>query len=482
MNWVLLSELAYILIIVGVCIRIVFDTRSSTKASAYILLVVLLPVVGIFIYFSVGINYRKRKLYSKNLFADELKDQMIRFFKEDRNRIVNAGADMLAKYSGLVDLVLNQSFSPLTDDNDVAIIINGENKFPAVFEAIEKAKHHIHLEYYIYEPDAIGMQLIELLIRKAGQGVQVRFIFDDFGAYRIRKQVKRMRKAGIEIYPFYKIKLLFFANSLNYRNHRKIIVVDGETGFVGGINVSDKYINDPLNSDKWFWRDTHLKVRGSVVHSLQYIFLIDWNFCSRQKLLPDSHFFPETPAAKPGDKIAQVVASGPDSDAPLILQALCKAVSLAKEEVLITSPYFIPSPTIMDIILITALSGVRVKLLVPGISDSAFVNMANHSHFTELLKAGVEVYTYTKGFVHAKTIVIDRELAIVGTANMDFRSFDLNFEVNAMIYDRQVAAELRQVFFQDLQDASRVEKEIWNKRPVYLQLLDKIVRLVSPLL
>lgn len=482
MNWLLLAELFYLLLIISVCVRIIFDTRSSTKAAAYILLVILLPFIGIFIYFSVGVNYRKRKLYSKNLFAEELKAQVDGFIRKNRDRIFETAPESLIKYSSLADLILNQNFSPLSDDNAVELLINGEKKFPAVFEAIANARHHIHLEYYIFEPDHIGLELIELLIKKAAEGVKIRLIFDDFGSHKLHKEVKRMRKAGIEIFPFYEIKLFFFANRMNYRNHRKIIVIDGETGFLGGINVSDKYINRDGNGNEWFWRDTHLKAEGSIVHSLQYVFMVDWNFCSKQKLEPDRHFFPIHKNEKAGDKIGQLVASGPDSDAPYILQSLCRAISLAKEEILITNPYFIPSPTIMDLLLITALSGIKVKLLVPGISDSKLVNLANHSHFSEMLEAGIEVYTYTKGFVHAKTLVIDDDLAIVGTANMDFRSFDLNFEVNALIYDCELAAELKKAFYRDLEDSEKVDGEIWKQRPLYLQLLDRMVKLISPLL
>ncbi len=468
----------YGLVIAAVCIRIILDTRSSTKASAYILLVVFLPLIGIFVYFSVGINYRKRKLYSKSLFAGELSGQVMAFVEKDRDRIIQGRSATLAPYAGLVELAMSQSFSPLTDDNEVELLINGEEKFPAVMEAIEQAKHHIHLEYYIYEPDVIGTQLMEILMKKAREGVKVRFIFDDFGSRGMRKKVKMMREAGIEIYPFYEIRLLFLANRLNYRNHRKIMVIDGETGFVGGINVSDKYVNFPGKAG--FWRDTHLKVKGSMAHSLQYIFMVDWNFCSARKLEPDRRFFPAKCGT--GSTVGQVVSSGPDSDSPLILQTLCKAIGQAREEVLITNPYFIPDPTIMDMILITAWSGVKVKLLVPGLSDSVFVNRANHSHFAELLRAGVEIYTYTKGFVHAKTIVIDGELAIVGTANMDFRSFDLNFEVNAMLYDEGMASALRDVFHRDLLNAERVDPEAWRRRPVVQRLIDRAVRLFSPLL
>lgn len=479
MNWLLFTELIYILILIAVCIRIIFDTRSSTKASAYILLVIFLPILGILIYFIVGINYRKRKLYSKNLFADELKQQIVSLIKRDRDRIVDTYSNDLKKYVGLIDLAINQNYSPVTDDNSVQVLTNGENKFPEVFKAIESAKDHIHLEYYIFEPDGIGRQLIDLLIKKAKEGVTIRFIFDDFGSHRVRRQIKRMRESGIEVYPFYEIKFFFLANRINYRNHRKIIVIDGNVGFIGGINVSDRYINSSQN--KTYWRDTHLKLEGSMVHSLQYVFMIDWNFCSKEKLLPNRNFFP-TQIPTNQNIIGQVIASGPDSDSPYILQSTCKAISLAQKEVLITNPYFIPNTTLMDLLLITAMSGVKVKLLVPKVSDSKLIDRAHYSQFSELLQAGVEVYTYTKGFVHAKTMVIDQELAIVGTANMDFRSFDLNFEINAMIYNEEVAKKLSDEFHSDLKNSEQIDLETWKKRPIYSQLIDRIVRLISPLL
>ncbi|TAM99236.1 MAG: cardiolipin synthase [Chitinophagaceae bacterium] len=483
MNWLLLGEIFYFIIIILVCLKIVYDTGSSTKASAYILLVLLVPLIGIFIYFSFGINYRKRKMYSKSLFSKDLESRLIGELKELQEAILVSHSNTLSKYSGLVNLVSSRDFFPVTTNNEVRLLINGENKFPVVLEKLEHARHHIHIEYYIFEPDEIGNQIIDLLIKKAKQGIKVRFIYDDFGSQRLRKkQLRKMREAGVEAFPFYKIKLIALANSINYRNHRKIVVVDGTTGFIGGINVSDKYINNPVQPGKLFWRDTHLMIEGPAFNSLQYIFMVDWNYCSKQQLQPGQSFFPQTGGKVPGGKLVQIVASGPDSDTPLIQQSICKAISLAKKEVLITSPYFIPGETVKDTIIIAAQSGIEVKLLVPGISDSVFVNMANHSHFSLLLEAGVNIYTYEKGFVHAKTIVIDEEIAMVGTANMDLRSFDLNFEVNAIAYDNNLAMELRRVFFNDLNDAIEIDAKKWRNRPKYRQLLDKIVRLVSPLM
>lgn len=483
MNWLLVIEIVYVLIILLVCMRIIYDTTSTTKTLAYVLLVVFIPVAGILVYFSFGINYRKRKMYTKRIFDKDLEQQLSGEIRESARRVFEDRPGGISRFSSLAQLVANQSFSPVTDCNEVSLLINGEQKFPEVMRSLEAARDHIHLEYYIFEPDTVGRAIIDVLIRKASEGVKIRFIYDDFGSRRIRKkEVKRMREAGIEVYPFYKILLVALANRMNYRNHRKIIIIDGITAFTGGINVCDKYVNDPAKPKKLFWRDTHLKISGPSVQSLQYIFMGDWNYCSGQKLIPDRKFFPRPDSETPGSKCVQVVSSGPDSDTPLILHSLCGAISLSTAEVLITSPYFIPEDTVMDTLMIAAYSGISVKLLVPGKSDSLLVNLANHSNFGRLLKAGIEIYTYQKGFDHAKTMVADSGLAVVGTANMDQRSFDLNFEVNVMVYDPETNGQLREAFYRDLLDAEKIDPVAWENRPKHIRLIEKIVGLVSPLM
>lgn len=487
MNWILIAEVIYICIVIIVCIKIVYDTTSTTKTLAYVLLAIFAPFIGIFFYFSFGINYRKRTIYSKNLFDKEIEEELIKHLKNSQNQIIHEFENTFTKFSSLSQLILNQKALPLSKNNEVELLINGEEKFPEVIQEIKNAKEHIHIEYYIFENDGIGNTIINLLIEKAKQGIKVRFIYDDFGSRGIRKkQLKQMRLAGVEAYPFYKIKILALANRLNYRNHRKIIVIDGRIGFVGGINVSDKYINP--NDKKLYWRDTHLKITGPAVMSLQYIFLVDWNYCSKEKIQPNENYFPDYNQTKEiniienKNKVVQIVASGPDSKSPLILQSICKAISLAKNEILITTPYFIPSEVLNECLIIAAASGVKTKLLVPGISDSKFVNFASRSYFLDLIKAGVEIYQYEKGFVHSKTMVIDNEISIVGTANMDLRSFDLNFEVNAIVYDKEISNELRNYFYVDLDNSIKIDQNSWEKRSKYIQLVEKISGLFSPLL
>ena len=319
-----------------------------------------------------------------------------------------------------------------------------------------------------------------MLIQKAKEGVEVRFIYDDFGSHSIKKEAeKKIKDAGAAVFPFHKVNFYLLANRLNYRNHRKIVVIDGQTAFIGGINVSDKYINN--GKKKLFWRDTHIRIDGPAVYYLQYIFITDWNFCCPDALkISDVYFAPPAPVAQ--GSFVQIAASGPDSYLPTILYSILQAIYLAKKEILITTPYFIPGDSIIDALCISAMSGLSVKLLAPGISDSKVVNAASKSYYNKLLGAGVEVYLYQKGFIHAKTMVTDSMLSMVGTANMDYRSFELNFEVNALIYDRTIAEQMRTTFFEDLKEAKQINKEEWLSRSWYRQLPEKVARLFSPVL
>lgn len=481
MKWLLIAGIVYILIVIVVCLRVVYDTRSTTKTMAYILLCIFIPIAGVLFYLIFGINYWKRKQYDKKSDEDE---KVLQSLKKDMgvfvDEIVEPGEMNDDDYKELASMLVKVLRSPLTAGNKVKIFVNGEEKFPEVLQALRDAKHHIHLEYYIYEQDHIGKEIENILIEKAKQGVQVRFIYDDFGSPAINKKMEaRLHNAGVEIHPFQKILFYLLANRLNYRNHRKIIVIDGQTAFTGGINVSDKYIND--KRDQLFWRDTHVRIDGPGVFYLQFLFITDWNFCTAKKMKIDKLHFLTTAKFKE-NAFTQVVASGPDSSQPSILYSMLQAIYLAKKEIFITTPYFIPGESILEALGIAALSGISVKLLVPGKGDSILVNSAAKSYYEKLLVAGVEIYRYQKGFVHAKTLVADGKLSIIGTANTDFRSFELNFEVNVIIYDDKVSNILRNIFFEDLKDATKINAKEWCNRSVVTQLPEKMARLFSPVL
>lgn len=480
MGWIL-TCIIYAAILVAVCLRIIFETHSSNKTLAYLLFCIFIPVFGIVFYLAFGINYWHKKRFGKK---GAVNSDIIAQLKKEVASYSNTQADSneisVHQNAELATLLVKQCGSPLTNNNDVKILVNGEQKFKELFHAMEHATHHIHLEYYIFECDDTGNKLIEILIRKAKEGVQVRFIYDDFGSPSIKKDIeKKMRNAGIQVHPFHKVHFYLLANRINYRNHRKIVVIDGKTAFTGGINVSDKYVN--TNDNKLFWRDTHVRIDGPGVFYLQYIFLADWNFCCKENIQPLDDYFTIAKNLT-HNHFVQVAASGPDSMQPTILYSLLQAIYLAKEEILLTTPYFIPGDSINNALCIAAQSGLKVKLLVPGKCDSRIVNAASKSNYTELLNAGVEIFLYQKGFVHSKTLVADGRLAIIGTANMDFRSFDLNFEVNAIVYEETIACELKELFFEDLKSAIQLDCEEWMARSAWEKFPEKLARLFSPVL
>lgn len=483
--WSLIYKVSYLLILAVVCFRIIYFTRTNSKSLAYLVLAIFVPFAGMIFYFIFGINYRSRKMYSKKLtknidLADKLRENIL----EQSSQTFEKSNTIVQNNVELAKMLLKDTLSPLTSNNQVKLLLNGENKFPELIKALKAAKDHIHLEYYIFDDDEIGRLIEAILIQKVKEGLDVRFIYDDYGSRAIRKtMVPRMRAHGIQAFPFFKVRFITLANRLNYRNHRKIIVIDGQTAFIGGINVSDKYINNINHPEKLFWRDTHLRIDGPGVQYLQYLFLCDWNFCAKKGLEPNDTFFPSKDNIPIlGNKIVQIAASGPDSPSPTILYTILQAINLASEEILITSPYFIPNESLMNALCISSMGGVHIKLLVPFESDSTFIDYAVRSYYSLLLNAGIEIYQYTKGFVHAKTLVCDAQITMVGTANMDIRSFDLNFEVNAIVYDQEISTELRSIFYEDLKNSIKLDVEVWANRSGLRKFLERTVRLVSPLL
>ena len=477
-------EIVYVVIILLVIMRVLYDTRSGVKALAYILLIVLLPFFGVFFYFFFGINYRKRKLYSRKIVEDEVLHQRILTLVQNYSEQVLHSGLLPSEHLKLTRFIGNSSASPLTGNNTVKLLLNGEEKFPELLSALEGATSHIHLEYYIYENDDTGNSVVDMLIKKAQQGVEVRFMYDDFGSRGLGKKfIRKLEANGIETAPFYKIKWYGLVNRLNYRNHRKIIVIDGKKSFIGGINISNRYRNDTQPKNNLYWRDTHLMIDGSATFFLQYIFICDWNFCAKNKLQFGSNYFPKyLQEEQIRDELVQIVPSGPDSKLPVIFYSLLKAIGAAKKQVLITSPYFIPGESLMDALIIAAKSGVEIKLLIPWKSDSMIVNSAARSYYKELLRHGIRIFEYQKGFVHSKVMIIDDNLSVVGSANMDYRSFDLNFEVNAMLYSKSVTEQLQKAFNNDLEHSSEINPTDWLNRPKYIHLYEKLVGLLAPIL
>lgn len=485
-DWFIYLEIVYFLIAISVAIRIVYDTDSISKTLAYLLLIFFVPIFGMLFYFSFGINYRKRKIYSKKLKVnDDYSERLLKRLREVHLDLGERGNPIVTKNRSFINMLSNPALGdgPLLVGNTAEILENGEEFFPRLLEDLKQAKKSIHIEYYIFENNDIGHQIEEVLIAKAKEGVEVRFIYDDFGCRSIRKNIARnLRANGVEAYPFNEIILLAFANRLNYRNHRKIVVIDGLIGYTGGINISDRYDNRKKDVNEFFWRDTHLRIEGPGAYGLQYVFLADWNFCSKQSIAFDEKYFPKVVRQSTGNVPVQVISSGPDSDVPSILYSVLKAIQTAPSEILITTPYYIPDESLQLAIKMAVLSGKKVKIILPGITDSSIVKWASESYFQELLDYGVEIYLYKKGFIHAKTFVTDSGVSSIGTCNLDHRSFDLNFEVNVITYDEAFANKMREMFYNDCKDSIKLELSFWNKRSNWHRLKNSFIRLFSPLL
>lgn len=478
-----ISLVFIILLSIFTIVRIIMDTTNTAKTMAYILLVFLFPIGGAIIYFAFGINYRRRKMFTKKIIANEA------LFGKIEEHLTEVSLDTMkeqhpniAGNEDLIRLLLKDARAPLSY-NKACLLINGEQKFEAVEAALLRATNFIHLEYYIFDEDHIGSRLIGILKQKADEGVTVRFIYDDFGSHGLSGDaITSMREYGIQVFPFYEVKFFLLANRLNYRDHRKIIIVDGLVGFTGGINVSDHYINDG-SPEKLYWRDTHIRLEGPAVNSLQYHFIANWNFCAEETLEVNRLFFPNLFEHKEGyEDLVQIVAGGPDYPSASIMLVFFTAIVNARERVYLTSPYFIPNESINDALKKAALSGKDVRLLLPGISDSRIINAAARSYFKDLMDCGVRIFLYQKGFVHAKTMVVDQRLSIVGTANMDARSFDMNFEINAVVYSERICCELSEAFLNDLNYSVELSLEQWNERAWWRELIDDIARLLSPVL
>lgn len=479
-HYILLGlEFLYFVGVILLSAKIITDTKTTSKTLAYLLLIIFLPFVGILIYFFFGVNYRKNKFYDFKIERNEtIYNEIQQFVQSSHHKVLASHQEELQKYFSTTSFLFNATNSPLTEQNSVELLINGEQKFPKVFEILKSAKHHIHLEYYIFEDDYIARELCQILIEKAKSGVMVRLVYDDLGSGKLTKTLKtELKNAGVELSPVNKINFRLFANRVNYRDHRKIIIVDANKVFTGGINVSQKYVND--NASKMYWRDTHLYFKGTGAFYYQFLFLSNWVFSTKKIPQIDHSYFDYENID--GKQVLQCAASGPDTK-PAIMMSTVSAIYSAKKRIFITTPYFIPVEAVLQAIKQMSLSGTDVRLLVPEKGDSMLVNAAAYSHYEELLEAGVKIYFYKKGFVHAKTILIDDELSIVGTANMDVRSQELNFEVNTLVYDKTIANQLADVFFEDLKSSEEINLKHWKSRPKLKSFFEHLARLFSPLL
>ena len=467
----------YVLVLLAV-LKLLLENKNPLKTHSYLLVMILIPIVGLLIYILFGQDYRRNKMFSRKAAIDQAR---IGEYVERQLALVASHKlihnEKILEKTNIIKLLLSNNRSFLTQNNNVKLLINGEQKFAELIKCLESARDHIHIEYYIFDDDEIGKTLADILARKAREGVKVRFIYDDVGTSHLHKSFKKLfDEAGVEHYPFMPVYIPQLSRA-NYRDHRKIIVIDGTIGFVGGINVADRYIN---KTKRITWRDVHLKVDGEAVYSLQIFFMLNWYFVSNKGFSFSDAYFPRLESV--GDQAVQIAASGPDSDWASIMQAFFMAIATAKSQVLLSTPYFIPNEPILTALSTAALGGVDIQIIFPYKGDNPIVQAASMSYMKEVLEAGVKVYLYTEGFNHSKTMVVDGIMSSVGTANMDFRSFDQNFEINAFVYDDEIASQLIKQFEIDKNHCVPLHLSRWQRRPIRRKLAESASRLLAPLL
>lgn len=472
-HWIFL--LIYIMVIVSIIVTILMDNRQPAKTMAWVMVLLFVPVAGIILYIFFGQNTRKMRFISQRSLDQLSKRQMLEFIEQRELRMPD-------KFQSLVRLFTNQSLALPFKDNEAEFYTDGYQFFPALLQSISRARHHIHLETYIFDDDPLGRLIADALIQKAKEGVEIRVIYDDVGCWRVPSAFfERMKKAGIDVCAFMPVKFPAFTSKVNYRNHRKVCVIDGIEGFTGGINIALRYVKGMRNG-ALPWRDTHMRLRGSIVYALQRAFLVDWYFVDRT-LVTNRKYYPPMPWKISNDCLAQMVTSSPIAPWPDIMQGYVRILLEAKNYVYMESPYFLPTEPVLFAMRTAALAGVDVRLMVPRHSDSHLLEWASLSYVVETLAAGVKIKLYEGGFNHSKLLVADDEVSTCGSTNIDFRSFENNFESNVFFYDRQMALRIKELYMADeAQSVDFNDVDTLRHRPYLHRLTESLFRLLAPLL
>jgi len=476
--WPILFIINYAIAISAIVI-ILLKNKNPTKTVSYILVLAIFPFFGPVVYYLFGQQYRKTKIFDRKHVANS---EVVKTFEE---RLKFDGSDysqvkeLLNGKVQIVNLLKENHNALLSQNNEVDIIRNGENKFKRLFKELRSAKKYIHLEYYVLEDGETGTELIEIICEKAKEGLEVLLTYDDVGSRISRSLKQKLSNSGVKHQPFMPVLFSSLTGKSNYRNHRKIAIIDGEIGYVGGINVSDEYVNGVGNKNP-YWRDTHLRLCGQAVKALQFHFLTTWDFVTEDKVEVKSEYFDDFECE--GKVPVQITASGPDTDWPNIMEAILTAINNATDYVYITTPYFIPNDQIISALQIASKIGLDVRIIIPEVSDSWIAEHATFSFLEPLLEANVKVYLYKKGFIHAKTMAVDDIFSSVGTCNLDNRSFNINFEINALIYNEEKTKELKAHFEEDLKDCEELDLERWKERSKWCKLQESVARLGAPLL
>lgn len=458
-----------------------FERRSPKSVWAWLLLLFFIPVAGFVFYLLLGTDLRKRKIFRAKEFRDNIQETL------RRQEMLIMSADMesvdaeFGRYTDLVLYNMRTSGAVLSTDNDVEILTDGNILFEQMIEDMRHATSFIHIQYYIIRDDMLFERILQVCEERVRQGVEVRILFDAMGCRTVSGRLwEKVESMGIHVAEFFPALFGRFHLRLNYRNHRKIVVIDNKIGYVGGFNIGREYIG--LDDEFGDWRDTHLRMVGGAVAGLEFRFLMDWNYAAGERLFENRKYYMLPPSGEQDLCKIQIISSGPDKGELQIRNNYLRLIHKARKSIYIQTPYFVPDEAILDSLLIAIRSNVEVCVMIPCMPDHPFVYWATYSYIGDLVMAGAKCYTYDKGFLHAKGMVVDSSVFCYGTANMDIRSFALNFEVNAVVYDKKKALEMERIFKEDLKYCTPITRDYYARRPLWLRVKEQVSRLLSPLL
>lgn len=458
-----------------------FQRRDPKSVWAWLLLLYFIPILGFVFYLLLGVDMHKRKMFKIKELEDHLNEAIRQQESQLKSKKLEEKDQDISGYTDLIMYNLETSGAMLTDDNDIDIFIDGNEKFDALAEDLKRAEHFIHIQYYIIKNDVLFNRIKEILIEKAAQGVEVRVLFDGMGCRSVKHSYwKELESHGIHTAEFFPAVLRRLHLRINYRNHRKIVVIDNKVAYVGGFNIGKEYID--LSEKFGHWRDTHLRICGSAVQSLQLRFILDWNYAANENLLQNEKLLSPSSGGGRDHCEVQIISSGPDNTIEQIRDNYMRLITKAKQRIYIQTPYFIPDEAVLKALLIAVRSGIEVNIMIPCKPDHPFVYWATYSYVGDLVMAGANCYTYENGFLHSKGVIADGEVFCYGTANMDIRSFSLNFEVDAVVYSSKKAQEMERIFKEDLNVCKKITKDSYAGRSLIIRLKEQVCRLLSPLL
>jgi len=474
-DWIFFA--IYSAMIISCIVVVLSENRNPIRSIAWIIALIFLPGVGLIFYAFFGRGLKGMHMISRHNKRKLLNEKHPEHINLDDLGINNAEKQLVKLCYGLTRY-------PITVNNTFRIFTDGASKFECLKRDILLARESILIQYYIFQDDNLGHEIADLLIQKAREGVEVKVLYDDIGSFSTKRAFfNHMRDAGIETHPFFRVTFRHLANRINWRNHRKITIIDGRIGYIGGMNIADRYLNvddksTSTGKGKRVWRDTHIRVEGDIIESMLYSFTIDWNFLKKHP----SAMPPTAPHMISNDCGIQLCTSGPVNRWNNLTLCYLQAISNARHSIYIQTPYFLPTDSLLQALQVAALAKVDVRIMLPAKSDSKMLNYASYSYVTQCLKSGIKVYLYEQGMLHAKMMTIDHNFTTIGSTNFDFRSFENNFEGNLLIYDADFNARMRDIFFNDIRHCHKLTYSKWSRRPIAQRTLESVVRLFAPIL